>query len=187
MQRLITAPTSEPLTLADAKAHLRVDFSADDDTINALITAARQAVETHCRLSLMPQVRQLTYQGFKQINYIAYGPVRLIDSIKYLDPWGDEQALDPALYVLHKNDDYDYFTVKPTKNLPDVGDFENAITVEYQAGYATAGAIPRPLLQAMLLHIGDMYENRERNMLVASFANTGAYEALLSPYIRLLF
>lgn len=44
--QLLTPPTAEPVSLVEAKLHLRVDFNDDDALITSLITAARQAAET---------------------------------------------------------------------------------------------------------------------------------------------
>jgi len=57
--QLVTPPVDEPVTLAEAKLHLRVDFDEDDALILALISAARQAAEAitavhHCPLENGP-------------------------------------------------------------------------------------------------------------------------------------
>ena len=56
---LVTAPAAEPLTLAEAKLHLRVDDTADDALIGALITAARQHAEHDTRRALVTQTWKL--------------------------------------------------------------------------------------------------------------------------------
>ncbi len=164
-----------------------MDFDTDDIYIESLITAARQSVETYTRLSLMPQSRMVGLNEFKQINYLPYGPVQNIDSINYIDHWGDEQTLDPAFYQLHQSEGYDFFSVKPLKSFPEVGRFENCIAVHSHAGFTNAQAVPQSIKAAILLHIGDLYEHRERNILTLRFANTLAYESLLAPYVRWLF
>ncbi len=52
---LLTAPAAEPLSVADAKAFLRVEHDDDDAVIAALIAAARNHVEALTRLGLLTQ------------------------------------------------------------------------------------------------------------------------------------
>lgn len=61
---LTVAPALEPLTLAEAKAHLRVDFVEDDTLISALIVAARQRAEVITRRALITQSWQLVLDAF---------------------------------------------------------------------------------------------------------------------------
>src|SRR3990167_6050746 len=57
---LVTAPTSEPLSVADAKAHLNVDFADDDAKIGNYISAARAAAEVVLKMSLLYSPRNHT-------------------------------------------------------------------------------------------------------------------------------
>ena len=61
---LVTAPTEEPVSLAEAKLHLRVDDNADDALIAALITAARQHAENDTRRALVTQTWRLALDQF---------------------------------------------------------------------------------------------------------------------------
>ena len=61
---LVTAPASEPVSLAEAKAHLRIEAADDDSLIGALITAARQSAEAHMRRALMSQTWRLSLDRF---------------------------------------------------------------------------------------------------------------------------
>lgn len=77
--KLITAPTEEPVSLADAKAHLRVDISDDDALIGAMISAARQEAEAACRRALVTQQWKLMLDRFPAPNMNVssatwYGP-----------------------------------------------------------------------------------------------------------------
>lgn len=81
----IAAGATEPVTLADVKAYLRVDFDDDDDLITALITAARQKCEKLLGLVLVETDITAYYATSNNTVYgscprknrfeIFYGPV----------------------------------------------------------------------------------------------------------------
>jgi hypothetical protein len=62
--RLITPPSGEPLSLADAKAHLRLDTPLDDAYVTSLITTARQYTESVCWRGMLAQTWELVLPGF---------------------------------------------------------------------------------------------------------------------------
>jgi len=62
--KLITPPALEPISLADAKTHLRVDLTEDDTLISALISATRDYVERYCRRGLLTQTWLLAIDHF---------------------------------------------------------------------------------------------------------------------------
>jgi uncharacterized phiE125 gp8 family phage protein len=62
--KLITAPIAEPVTLPEAKLHLRVDTTDDDTLITTLITAAREMAETITRRALVSQQWKIVADRF---------------------------------------------------------------------------------------------------------------------------
>lgn len=79
--QIVTAPTSEPVSLAEAKGYLRVDsdLSADDATITGLIAAARQDAEKITWRALITQTWKLVADRFPRPGYgytasVWYGP-----------------------------------------------------------------------------------------------------------------
>ena len=53
--KLVAPPEVEPVTLEEAKAHLRLEGDSDDDYVSALLTAARERVELFLRRALITQ------------------------------------------------------------------------------------------------------------------------------------
>lgn len=162
--KLITGPTSEPIDLADAKLHLRIqaDQTDEDALIATVISAARQAAEHELGRSLMPQTWELALDTFPYDPIVLpRSPIMSITSVKYLDQEGALQTVDPAAYVL---DDYS----EPARlarvagaSWPHTSCQANAVLIRYTAGYVSALAVPAEIKQWMLLQIGAMYENRE--------------------------
>lgn len=69
--RCIERPVEEPVSLAEAKLHLRVDFTDDDALITSLIAAARMAAENICRRAFVTQKWELTLDGFPRQNFFG--------------------------------------------------------------------------------------------------------------------
>src|SRR6478609_7383548 len=92
------APTLEPLSLLQAKAHLRVDITDDDVMIGSYITAARQFVEDICGICLVKQSWAYSFQQWYRWEFTvprAY-PLLTLDSITYFDVANTQQTLDAA-------------------------------------------------------------------------------------------
>ena len=67
--KLVTPPSVEPVSLAEAKAHLRVDVADDDLLIANLITAARMQAENLCRRAFVTQQYGLYLDSFPLYAY----------------------------------------------------------------------------------------------------------------------
>lgn len=142
----------EPLTLAEAREHLRVDFATDDATITALISAARGYCESYIGFILRKQRRQTLFDCFGAFK--IYGPAVSIESIAYLNTSGISTTIDAA--------DYGFKGAKiaevyPVDKWPEVEDLV-AVTVTYTAGYEPED-VPKTIKQAILLTIGSWYES----------------------------
>jgi len=161
--KLITAPTTYPVTLAEAKLHCRVDTNDDDALITSLITAATEMAEQQTGRALMVQTWELTLDAFPEAFELTRVPVQSIASIKHYDPSGVQQTLGAGLYSLDSADDAGFAYVVPAYAgaWPDSRDQINAVSVQFVSGYANAAAVPEGIKQWIKLMVSTMYENRE--------------------------
>lgn len=178
------APASEPVTLAEAKSHLRVDISADDTYISALITVARTAAEDRCQRTLITTTWQYTLDEFPQAIPLPNAPILGVTSLQY------KRSSDGVVVTLASTD-YIVDTVNAPGwvvpaygySWPDTYDEINSVIVTYTAGYgATAASVPAPIKQWILLAIGDLYDqsrslSSDKALVPLKFA-----DSLLDPY-----
>ncbi|MDF3024809.1 MAG: hypothetical protein K0R10_2170 [Alphaproteobacteria bacterium] len=156
-------PATEPVSLAEAKAHLRVTSDDEDTLISALIVAAREAAEHETGRSLITQTWEKTLDVFPADIRLDYPPVQSVTSIKFLDENGDEQTLSASSYKLDNASDSGPGWIKIATGLawPSTYPEINAVRVRYVAGWTSAAEVPQSIKQWMLLNIGHWYENRE--------------------------
>lgn len=161
--KLITAPTTYPVTLAEAKAHLRVDSTDEDTLITAMITAATETAEQITGRAIMTQTWELTLDGFPSEFELTRVPVASVTSVKYLDMDGVQQTLSNALYLVRTADDFGFAKVAPAYNTewPLAQDSFDSVAVRFVAGYANAAAVPESIKAWVKLTVSAMYENRE--------------------------
>ena len=157
-----TAPATEPITLDEAKEHLKVYCTADDDYITALIKAARIYAETFQNRSYITQTLELRMDCFPQfIIELMRPPSISVTSIKYIDSNGDTQTLDASKYTTDFNSYVARITPSYNETWPTTRAVMDAVTVEYIAGYGSASDVPETIKQAILLLITNWYVNRE--------------------------
>lgn len=180
MDTLITAPEAEPLSTIEAKAHLRVDVTDDDDLIAGLIQAAREWCEQYTRRAFVTQTRELVLNRWPVGTVIKFPalPLQSVTSIKYTDEDAVEATFAASNYLVDTS--WGVLKLKdstswPTATLQSLA----AIKVRYVAGYGDDGTdVPQAIRQAMLLLIGEWYEQREAGVV----RDTSLAMALLSPY-----
>jgi uncharacterized phiE125 gp8 family phage protein len=180
---LVTPPAIEPVTLTEAKLHIRQDETADDALITSLISAARQHVENVTGRSLITQTWRLyrdTFPDYGGAIRLGRSPVLSVVSLKYYNEAEVEQTLSALDYDVDPTSGeiaLGYGSTWPTSLYR-----RNAVTIDFTAGYgATAASVPAPFRQAILLLVGDFYANREAHVVGATVNENPAVDRLLSP------
>ena len=176
-----TAPAIEPLTLTEAKNHLRVDadLRQDDALIAMLIGAARRYAEMYCARSFISQGWALVMDSFPGVGMMGVpwgnpyslpgnavllerGPVISVDAITYTAMDGSPQTLAATEYAVDLSGPLPRITPRFGKiwpiALPQIG----AVAVSYTAGYgSTAASVPDGIRHWMLMRMTTLYRNRE--------------------------
>ena len=165
-----TAPAVEPVTLSEAKAHLRVDTSDDDAYIGSLITAARQWVEEYLDRTLIHTQWVMRFDRFPPSGIqavelprppmVTSGTATAV-SITFTAEAGETGTYSTAEYRVDR--DSTPGAIKPiygTTWRPHRQD-DNAISVTWWAGYGASGtSVPAAIRHAMLMLVGLWYERR---------------------------
>ena len=181
----LTPPAGEPLTLAEVKAHLRLDGSAEDGLLASLITTARTHLERETGLVLMASGFRLYLDDWPDgpVIQIARCPVQTIDAVTLYDEAGEPFEADMTGMVLDGRA-HPARLILPRRVRP--GQALNGIEIDFTAGFGASGAeVPDTLKRAMLLHIALLYEYRG----VVAPENQPAgvpagYERLIAPFRR---
>jgi uncharacterized phiE125 gp8 family phage protein len=161
MIKIITPAIDHPVTLAMAKAHLRVDadFDDDDQLIGVLINAAVQRGESETGRLFMPQVVGVTLPGFsREMHLPGVGYVRDVVSVQYVDRDGALQTVPVGDYrVLGENRLVPVYGKSWPRALP----IADAVSVVVAAGWDSADAVPDAIKQWILLQVSTAYKQRE--------------------------
>lgn len=180
---LLTAPTAEPVTLAEAKLHCRVDSNDDDALITALIVAARQQAEDQTARALVTQKWRYDLDTFPAAEIdLPLPPLVSVESITYLDNDGVRQPLATSEYSVVINQTPGVGLPAYEKTWPSSRSTPGSVQISFTAGYGAADAVPRAIKQWMLLQVGHWYATRE-SVNIGNIVNELPYvDALLDPY-----
>lgn len=158
------APATAPVSLSEAKLHLRVDGSDEDSLITGLIDAATAHFDGQGVLG-RAMVTQSWAQWVDQTPgwvRLTVGPFQSLTSVEYYD--ADNALQTATLADFEVRLDGDFVIVKPKKDYvwPNAYIRQDAIKITYVAGFGDAATdVPQSIRQAILLTIGHWYENRE--------------------------
>jgi len=185
---VVTPPATEPLTLSEAKLHLRITDTDQDDHITDCIVASRDYLEKtqnrayflqtlRYRLDSFPDLPNATLKFFIPTysveSYLARaislmsGPILLprppliaVTGITYIDQSGVLQTLSPSLYIVDK--DAEPARIAPAQNQPWPVTLaqQASVNVTYTAGY-TPATLPASIKHLLKLMVSELFEFRE--------------------------
>lgn len=180
---LLTAPAVEPLSLAEAKAFLRVEHSDDDATIAALIAGSRIHVESRTRRALITQSWRLSADAWPENGRLRVvpGPLQQVTAARVYDFEGMAHDVDVQAFVLDKGASLLAFAPWA---LPAPGRVAAGIELDVTVGYGDAAAdVPEALRQAIRLLVAHWYDNRGLIAVGHQVAELPAtVSALIAPY-----
>ena len=124
---LLSDVSTEPLSTADAKAHLRIGGSDEDDLIDSYITAARGALQEDTGRAFGEQQYKLTMRDFQTPIRLPKPPLVTVDSVKYYAPDASSQSTFTDYRIAGQE-------LEPEDNWPNVDDRADAVQITFTCG-----------------------------------------------------
>jgi uncharacterized phiE125 gp8 family phage protein len=178
--RVVTPPTSEPVTIAEAKAQLSIGASdvSHDTEVASLIAAAREEWERDTSIALITRTLEHRLPKFLSTVVLSVRPAIAISSVTYVDTAGATQTVASSNYYL----DGDEVRFLDTFVRPSVQDRSEAVKITYTAGYGSdSRACPELDRMAIKLSLANRFEDRD---MIAASGERRAYEALVAKKMR---
>ena len=182
---LTSGPALEPVTIADAKAHVRLDGSSEDALIASLILTSRLHIEAALGFGLITQSWTLLLDAWPDNGTVVFPikPVLSIVSARVLSATGASIVLAASDYLLDGAGLVPRF-VRAGAGWPPPGKAANGIEISFTAGFGPAATdVPSPIRHALLLLVAHWYEHRDPFEIGFSGANIPKpVSDLLAPY-----
>jgi uncharacterized phiE125 gp8 family phage protein len=159
-----TAPTVQPIDLAEAKSQCRIDASlTDQDSVIALyIEAATAWVEDYTGRSLMTQTHQVSLCAFPSRVWLPRAaPLASVTFVKYYDAANALQTLSSSVYTTPAFAEPASLSLAYGQSWPTTYDRDDAVQIEYVTGVSDPANVPPALKQAAQLLVGHWFANRE--------------------------
>ena len=159
--QVITAASTFPVSLTEAKAHLKVDTTADDTYIESLIKAGTQLSEEYTNRFFINTVIDQTCSSFKELETLFKSKVNDVQYVKYYDSDNSLQTLSATVYDKMLSYEPSQIQLADGQSFPSITKRNDAVIARYTVGYgSSASDVPEIIKQAILLTIGNFYENR---------------------------
>jgi uncharacterized phiE125 gp8 family phage protein len=170
----VTAPSALPISVAEAKAQMRVEGNDEDTIIERLINAAVAFVDVQGVLgfAMITQTWGQWVGPNPGTVMLSLGPVQSVSAIKYYDINGTLQTATLADFNVFGTPNRITVSPKTGYAWPVTQTRDDAIKIEYVIGYgATSASVPQTVRHALMMLVAHWYENRE-NELIGTISKT---------------
>ncbi len=183
--QLTAPPAVEPVTVNEAKAHLRIDHGDEDALIASFIATSRLQIEAALNLALITQSWSWRFDSWPddKVVRLPLRPVQSIDAVQITAADGTVEPIPPERFLLD-GASLPARLVSTAGAFPRPGAAALGIDVAFTAGYGSAATdVPAPIRQAVLMLTAHWYEHRQ----AAEFGGVSAripeaVSVLLMPY-----
>lgn len=188
-QVVLGTPVAEPVTLDEAKAHLRVDFSEDDTLIQSQITACREWMEKALNLTMVERTATIYAPHFAECFQLPYTPLQSVSSVQYWS-YDSPSTLETASTDLYRVDTLNGQVYRAySEYWPSTAVRHDAVQIAVTVGHPPAGSpldyganVPESLKAALLLLLGNVYEHREEHITGTIISTFPTAKMLMQTY-----
>lgn len=151
-----------PITLDEAKQHLRIYHNEQDDLIALKLSQAIKIVEEYCNHSMAEVEIVKEYDGFNPKGFpidILPGPVSAVSKVEYLASISDIAftELDESKYRLVSSGMR--YGIRPITSWPSVANVPGSVKITFTSGYSSKESIPYQLIAGAFIVLSNLYEN----------------------------
>ena len=166
---LLAGPAGEPVSLAEAKAFLKVDDNAEDGLITTLIGAARLHVEGVTGQALLAQSWRVVLDAWPADRQVRLPviPFMAVTEITAYDAAGGAHDVPLAQFLREPDRLLLPATVAGMPTLRE----RQGLEIDYVAGFGTEPEdVPADIRQALLVLVAHWYEHRDAVIMAGSGA-----------------
>lgn len=185
---LTSGPLQEPLALADVKAHLRIDDSAEDILLSSLLLTSRLHIESILAIALITQSWMMVLDRWPSGDTVTIpmSPLQQVSEVRVRDASGTPAIISTASYTVETASRPARLVWKNIVSL-EPGLRAGGIEINFTAGFgATGDSVPAPLKHAILLLTAHWYEHRDPVEIGSSAAKIpDAVTDLIQPFRKI--
>jgi uncharacterized phiE125 gp8 family phage protein len=161
---IISDSRNEPITVAEAKTHLRIDLSNEDIYIGKLIRSARESVERYCNISLTEKVIEQYFHTIGNKIMLPMPPLIEVTKFYYYNDAYTEYEMNNSIYkTITLNNLEESAIVLKGGNAWSTYTSQYGIKLKLKVGFNSSSTltIPEELITEILNLVAYWYENRE--------------------------